>query len=295
MVASVNRLKFKLKNILIRFCSTNLILFYLVSSSLYSGSLSSLENSNEPNIDSLNTSNHSAVISRSIADKNISNASLNNSTAVNLRDNEISEKNNKKDRAALILDFWFGQLNKDDDFPAEKVAIWRNQNGDTTRFIQANFSQDILKAQRGELNEWRHTPTGRLALILLLHQFPRCIYCNTDKRQAFMYDAMAKGLVLEGVKQKQDQQLQPFMRAFFYLPLEHTEDADIQKLSVQLYQQLVNSVAPSMRSHMQSFLNYALLHQKQIMRFGRFPHRNEILGRESTPEELIFLHQWQSF
>ena len=190
-----------------------------------------------------------------------------------------------------VLDFWFGSLPGPEYFPVDKLSTWFADSAEVDRQMRDMFSQDIAKAMRGELNSWRDTPRGRLALILLLHQFPRHIYRNQPR--AFMSDPMARGLVLEGLQEGDDEELYPIERAFFYLPLEHSEDLGSQNLSVNLYRQLVDQSPIPIKPQMLDFLQSAVLHQQQIARFGRFPQRNAILGRESTPIEVIFLSQWR--
>lgn len=191
------------------------------------------------------------------------------------------------ERALEILDFWFGYLPNVDFFPAEKVPLWFNGDPSIDRQITHLFSDDVEKASRGELNHWRETARGRLALVLLLDQFPRHIYRN--KAQAYALDPMARGLVQEGLNKQDDKKLYPIERVFFYLPLEHAEDLQLQSLSVQLFQQLMNDSPDKIQPQMKEFYRYALQHQQQIQQFGRFPHRNVSLGRKSSPEELRFL------
>lgn len=196
-------------------------------------------------------------------------------------------------RITDILNFWFGYLSAPDYFPREKFPMWFSSTPEIDRQIRSNFLQDVIHAERGDYNRWRETPQGRLALILLTDQFPRHIYRNQP--QSFMLDRMARALVLEGLQKGDDKQLYPIERAFFYLPLEHSEDLDMQDLSVRSYQQLEEQSPQEIRPVMQNFLEYANKHREQIAHFGRFPHRNAILGRESTPEEIIFLTQPRSF
>jgi|GEM_PF-180827 len=196
------------------------------------------------------------------------------------------------ERIPAILDFWFGSLHNSSFFPQKKLFVWFVGSPEIDRQIRDNFSQDVIYAARGAYNRWRETPHGRLALILLLDQFPRDIYRDTPR--ALMLDRMARGLVLEGLHQREDRRLYPIERAFFYLPLEHSEDPVMQALAVACYQQLFAESPPMIRPQMQSFLQSAIMHQRQIARFGRFPHRNAILGRKSTPEEVIFLRQQRS-
>lgn len=191
-----------------------------------------------------------------------------------------------------ILNFWFGNLTGPDSFPPDKMAIWSSDSSEIDHQITNNFGQEIINAHKGEYNSWRNTPRGRLALILLLDQFPRRIYRNQSR--SFMFDRMARALVLEGIQKGDDKQLYPIERAFFYQPLEHSEDLGIQNLSVASYQQLLAESPEGLKHQMQDFLRLAIMHQQQIALFGRFPHRNAILGRESTPEETQFLMRWRN-
>lgn len=195
------------------------------------------------------------------------------------------------DSIPIILDFWFGFLPGPNFFPEEKMRIWFASTPEIDHDIQEMFFKDMINAKQGKYNSWRETPRGRLALILLLDQFSRHVY--RGKPQAFMLDQMAKSLVLEGMQKGDDQRLYPIERAFFYLPLEHSENLDIQNLSVNSYRNLLAESPESIRPQMHDFLQSAIAHQQQIIRFGRFPYRNAILGRQSTPEETIFLMQWR--
>lgn len=191
------------------------------------------------------------------------------------------------ERALEILDFWFGYLPNVDFFPKEKIPLWFNGDSSIDKQITNLFSEDVEKASRGELNSWRETARGRLALLLLLDQFPRHIYRN--KPQAYALDPMARGLVQEGLSKQDDKKLYPIEKVFFYLPLEHAEDPQLQSLSVQLFQQLVSDSPDKIQPQMAEFYRYALQHQQQIQQFGRFPHRNQALGRKSSSDEIRFL------
>lgn len=193
------------------------------------------------------------------------------------------------DRAAEVLDYWFGVLPSPDYFPEDKMSLWLGGSPEIDRQIADTFSQDVLNARRGDYNSWRSTPRGRLALVILLDQIPRHIYRNTP--QAFSSDPMARGLVIEGIQNREDTQLYPVERAFFYLPLEHSEDLAMQNMSVAEYQRLLGEAPFDLKPEMQDFLDYAVAHRQQIARFGRFPARNSILGRKSTPEEMLYLRQ----
>ena len=201
----------------------------------------------------------------------------------------LSKALSTTDRIPVILDFWFGVLPNPNFFPENKMAIWFASKPEIDRQIRDYFFQDVLNAQQGKYNQWRETPRGRLALILLLDQFPRHIYRN--KPQAFMLDQMARALVLEGMQKGDDQRLYLIEKAFFYLPLEHAENLDMQNLAVNAYRRLLAESPEQIHPQMQDFLQSAIAHQQQIVRFGRFPYRNAILGRPSTSEETVFLMQ----
>lgn len=192
-------------------------------------------------------------------------------------------------RAENVLDFWFGSLPRADYFPQDKSLIWLTRNPEVDRYMREKFSEDILSARQGAYNDWRNSPRGRLALILLLDQFPRHIY--RAQPQKFMSDLIARSLVIEGIRQGDDQQLYPVEKAFFYLPLAHAEHKGMQALSISSYQRLVEESSPLIKLQMQDFLLYALSQQQQVSNFGRFPSRNRILKRKSTPTEASFLNQ----
>ncbi len=147
----------------------------------------------------------------------------------------------------------------------------------------------VRSAATGELNEWLATARGRLALIILTDQFPRNIYRDTAR--AFSCDSKALAWCLEGLHGRSDRELRPIERVFFYLPLEHAESREHQAKSVECFTELAASVPMEQRSTFEEYLDFAMRHRDIIDRFGRFPHRNNILRRESTAEELAFLTQ----
>ncbi|MCI0527776.1 MAG: DUF924 domain-containing protein [Nitrospira sp.] len=186
-----------------------------------------------------------------------------------------------------ILNFWFGDLQKLN--LEDRLKLWFGGGEETDQLIRDKFGADVLRAIQGDYAHWEETPRGCLALIILLDQFSRNIYRDTPK--AFAQDEMALGLCLRGIGQGKDLALEPIERTFFYLPMEHSENLEIQRRSVQAFEGLVKAVPPEMKKVYEGFLDYAVRHCVIIERFGRFPHRNEILGRASTKEELEFLTQ----
>lgn len=146
-----------------------------------------------------------------------------------------------------------------------------------------------MQAAAHELDNWTQTPAGCLALILLTDQFPRNIYRDTPR--AFAFDPLARAWCKEGLRNRMHESLRPIERVFFYLPLEHSESLDDQLHAVALFEELVTIVPQEQRNTFDGFVDYAHRHHEVIGRFGRFPHRNRILGRTSTEEELRFLEQ----
>jgi uncharacterized protein (DUF924 family) len=191
--------------------------------------------------------------------------------------------------ANTIREFWFG-LNPDDQIVAQTQSkLWWNKNPDVDAQIRNRFEPDVVKAANRELDDWLETPQDRLALIILTDQFPRNIYRNTS--QAFAFDSLARSWCKAGIQNGSHELLRPIERIFCYLPLEHSESIEDQELSVALVRSLANSVEPNYRSTFESFIGFAIRHRDIIARFGRFPHRNQILGRESSPAELAFLQE----
>lgn len=185
-------------------------------------------------------------------------------------------------RIEEVLTYWFGDLKSPDDYPSKKSKIWFSGDREIDEEIKTRFKPLVLEAPNHKLDEWKQTPRGRLALIILLDQFTRNIFRGTS--QAFAFDPIAQELVLEGLDLGVDLQLFPVERIFFYLPLEHAENLNLQKLSITKFN-IVAAEAPFLAS----YADYAMRHYVIIERFGRFPHRNVIVGRNSTQEEIEFL------
>jgi len=171
---------------------------------------------------------------------------------------------------AAVLDFWFRELT-----PRQ----WFMATAKLDQAIGRRFGAWVDQALRGALDAWATTPRGRLALILVLDQFPRNIH--RGKPGAFAGDAMAQALVLEGLAAGMDKPLNLAERHFFYMPLMHAEDAELQALGLKKF--------GALQREAYSIARYAREHAATIERFGRFPSRNQALGRPSTAEELAFL------
>lgn len=188
-----------------------------------------------------------------------------------------------------VLDFWFGVPGPAVDIAARQRALWFAKSAANDQIVIERFAETLVAAGKGELDSWAATPRGRLALIVVLDQFPHHIH--RDHGQSFAYDAQSLALAMEMIRRGEDAQLTPIERVFVYLPLEHAESIGMQDLSVALYDKLAHEAAADERQLFDSFLDYARKHRDVVARFGRFPHRNELLGRPCTSEEIEFLKQ----
>ncbi len=185
-----------------------------------------------------------------------------------------------------ILDFWFGEI-KDGLNVEDRNKFWFMPNVNVDNTIRDKFENLVKQAGSGKLKSWESTPRGSLTLIILLDQFTRNIY--RGKPDAFQYDSIARRICTEGIKNGTDKKLEIIERCFYYLPLEHSENLEDQDRCVKLFEELLIRVDKSKISLIKNSLDYAVLHRKIIEEFGRFPHRNIILNRESTQQELDFL------
>lgn len=187
-----------------------------------------------------------------------------------------------------ILNFWFGD--EVETVPSlQQLKFWFGGAAATDQLIRDQFAPQVAQAAAGGFSAWSETPSGTLALLLLLDQFPRNIY--RDSAQAYAADPLALALAASGLAVSQDRELTLVQRAFFYLPLEHSEGLEDQLRSVELFEGLLAAAPPSFQPLCRSFLDYAIRHRDIIARFGRFPHRNAVLGRVSTDDEATFLTQ----
>lgn len=176
---------------------------------------------------------------------------------------------------AAVLDFWFGPQ------PLAERKVWFRKDPAFDAEIASRFGDAVAMAVAGAFGEWCTTPHGALARVILLDQFTRNIYRDTPR--AFAGDARALSTAEEAVARRFDESLERLERWFLYLPFEHSESAQAQTRSIELFEALANATGD------RSPLDWAEKHAAVIRRFGRYPHRNAILGRESTPEELLFL------
>jgi uncharacterized protein (DUF924 family) len=182
--------------------------------------------------------------------------------------------------------------------PDDVLAFWM---GDGTRFRDEWFRRDeafdarvrerfggvLEAAARGGHDAWTATPRGRLALVVVLDQLSRNALRGTAG--SFAQDARARKAATEGIDRGEDRELPPLERMFLYMPLVHAEDRAAQARAVSLFEELARDAPPTLASSLADALRFARMHRDIMERFGRFPHRNAILGRESTAEEIEFL------
>ena len=173
-----------------------------------------------------------------------------------------------------VLDFWFGAPDSAERGRPRKSWFQKSETFDAD--IRRRFLDTWGQAARGELERWRMTPLASLALVVVLDQFPRNMFRGTAR--AFSSDSLALGAARSMISQEFDRLLSPAERSFAYLPFEHAEDLAAQRRSLALFQALDPE-----------HIEYPRRHYEIIARFGRFPHRNAMLGRESTGEEIEFL------
>lgn len=187
-------------------------------------------------------------------------------------------------RYTPILDFWFDGAVDD---PAMASRRWFGGGGSTDDMIRERFGDDVAIAVDGGHADWTSTAHGRLALILLLDQFTRNLYRGSAR--AYAGDARAAALCRAGLAADMDRELGLFERAFFLMPMQHSESRVDQDVSVQGFEALVTAAPARLRRPAQTFLAHAREHRDIVRRFGRFPHRNAVLGRTSTKAERIYL------
>ena len=177
-----------------------------------------------------------------------------------------------------VLTFWF-------DLATE--PYWFRSSDAFDARIRERFGATLEAATRGELDGWANAPAGWLALLIVLDQFSRNIHRHDPR--AWSADLQAQAIATVGIARGDDQRLTPSQRLFAYLPLEHAEDLELQQHCVHLFERLVAQLPVDEQSRFKDFLDYARRHHDVIERFGRFPHRNAILGRASTPAEHAYL------
>ena len=191
-----------------------------------------------------------------------------------------------------VLDFWFGSLNDTGQADDVQRSLWFQTNAQFDAECRT-FEPLLDKALTGNLEAWRNSPKSTLAYIVLCDQLPRNIFRGTAA--AFKWDPLALAAARSGVAAGQDRTLALDERAFFYMPFEHSERMIDQYLAVGLFATLRDEAPGELRSIYGNMLRFAQQHRDIILRFGRYPHRNAVLGRESSSEELAYIASSDGF
>jgi uncharacterized protein (DUF924 family) len=182
-----------------------------------------------------------------------------------------------------ILKYWFGELNENGMPKEQKYDLWFGKSEETDKYLTDEYKDLLESAKRGELDDWKNEPDSLVALIVLLDQFSRNIYRDTSGM--FAADSQA----LELAKLSLDFEIPTIYKVFTYMPFMHSEDLEEQNRCVELFEDLVDKTDGEAKESVKNNLDYAIQHRDIVEKYGRFPHRNEILGRESTSEELEYL------
>ena len=193
-------------------------------------------------------------------------------------------------RLSQVLEYWLGAELPTTESALSCKALWFTKSEETDEEIRHRFGALLQEALAGKLDaEAMEQPLGLLAVLIVLDQFTRNAYRGTPK--SFAGDAKARQLALKAIDLgwDVDAAIPPVARIFMYLPLEHAEDMAMQQSSVVAFEQLLQESAPAQREFFEGTLDYAHKHLDVIEQFGRFPHRNVILGRESTEAEKAYL------
>ena len=191
--------------------------------------------------------------------------------------------------AAAVLKFWLCEVPLCNADALEKRPLWFGKSDAVDAEIAHHFGDAVRDALAGELDHWAQTAEGTLALLILLDQFTRNIWRGTPA--SFSGDAKALALAKRALAQGRDAQVASVARIFFYLPLEHAEDMACQHASVAAFEHLASRADAETHEFLQGTAEYARKHREVVAQFGRFPHRNSILGRPSTAAEQVYLAQ----
>ena len=186
-----------------------------------------------------------------------------------------------------LLEYWFADCGESLRAMQARTPFWFGPDAGRDRTIEATFGEASRRALAGELDSLAQSPRGRLALVLLLDQVPRNVHRGSAA--AYAGDAAAMDWAATGIDHGVDQRLAPWERMFFYMPYQHAESLASQERSVALYDALAAAVDSGLRPAFDATAAFARQHRDIVARFGRFPHRNECLGRTPTPDELEFL------
>lgn len=186
-----------------------------------------------------------------------------------------------------VLQFWFGDVDELGRSDVMHSRRWFMKDDAFDREIADRFGQTYADVRGGLREAWLDDPRGRVAYVVVLDQFPRNMFRGTARM--FEGDRQALAAAVEGVARHDDAALTVNERSFLYMPYMHSEEIGMQELSVALFKELAATAPSELRGSVQAAVQYAEKHREIIARYGRFPHRNTLLGRASTPAELAFV------
>ena len=198
--------------------------------------------------------------------------------------NSVSQQNYTPEQ---VLHYWFDDAERDIERLHERSKIWYSISTERDEEIKRKFGTLLQEIATGQRQEWLQTSSGVLALVLVLDQFTRQIY--RKKPEAFAHDAQAIAITYSGISRGLDQEMSVPGRLFFYHPLQHSEKLKDQEFGVQIVRNLLSHCDEKWHAYVDESIRYFEEHYETVRRFGRFPHRNEVLDRRSTAEELEFL------
>ncbi len=191
-------------------------------------------------------------------------------------------------RQSDILSYWFGDI-ESPDYPVDNPEMYWKKNPDIDADIKAKFGDLLVASSKGELDDWVETPRGALAHVILIDQMARNMHRDDPKMYA--QDDRAQNVALQSVMRGDARYFAQSERVFLYMPFMHAENWALQKLCVRLFEDEAANALPEKVEALTNNAKFAVAHEVIVARFGHFPHRNEILGRVSTPEEIEFLKE----
>jgi len=188
-----------------------------------------------------------------------------------------------------VLDFWFAGVTEDVAAAGERMSVWFQSDATFDAEVNQQFAAAIAPAAGGEYSEWARSARECLALVIMLDQFPRNVYRGSA--EAFNYDALALGLTIVGLKLGYLEELEPIEQVFFLMPYQHVEDLQKQQEGFALFERIAAESSAEWQPLLGGCRDFANVHLEIIEQFGRFPHRNEALRRQSTEAEQAYLQQ----
>lgn len=203
--------------------------------------------------------------------------------------NERREQSGPPEEATRVLDEWFGPTRDPEVWPEAEAARWWTKDPAYDASLRARFGELLTRARRGALDGWTGTDEGGVALVVLLDQFSRNIH--RDRPEAFAADDQALALAEALAARASLSALPEYMQVFVGLPFMHAESSRAQRRGQAYFRALAARARPAFAERLASNVDFMDRHAEIIFRFGRFPHRNAILGRPSTPGERSFLAQ----